>query len=187
MGCLAGPVLVAIAVFEEGPPPFPGLDDSKKLSPSRRRQLYWKIFDEAVTIGLGFSTNEVVDQHGIREAWNRAASMAAEGLEHTPDKTYIDGHIEPRVAKVLGNSITMPKADSKIWQVSAASIVAKVIRDDWMSSLAKEYPGYGFEKHKGYGTELHRSAIMERGFSPLHRRSFCRKIRPHGFGGGAAE
>ena len=180
MGCLAGPVLVSITVFDDNFPPVGGLDDSKKLSADKRRSLFDPIFEAAQDIGLGFSDNKVIDEFGIREAWNRAIDMAVGQLHTYPERTYIDGSVTPRSAVKkkhrLGQVLVFPKADGKIWQVSAASIVAKVIRDDWMKELGIEHPNYDFKHHKGYGTKEHMKRITKFGMSCLHRKTFCRNI-----------
>ena len=166
VGCLAGPVLAAAVILKE---PIRGLDDSKKLSPDKRRALYQIIIKKASAIGLGIVDNHLIDKVNILKASHLAMRLAVEALKPKPDLLLIDGRFSLELPLP---QLAIVKGDSKSPSIAAASIVAKVIRDHLMDKLDKNYPQYGFTKHKGYGTALHRAQILKNGPSPLHRLSF---------------
>ena len=170
-GPLAGPVCAAAVIL----PPhadIPGLNDSKKLSDKRRRELYPVIKEQALAYGIGFASHEEIDEINILQATYLAMERAIAQLHMKPELLLIDGNR----AKDFGiPTQTVVKGDSLSASIAAASILAKVTRDDVMLELAKEYPDYGLEIHKGYGTIAHYAAIDEHGISPIHRKSFLKK------------
>lgn len=154
--------------------PIAGLADSKKLSKLQREKLAADIKISAQAYGLGWVDAAAVDSSGTTNAVKQAMAQALEGciamLGQSPDEIIIDGHINylPNIAGTLA----LIKADATVPAVSAASILAKVARDDYMAAMALQHPGYGFEKHVGYGTAVHQRALEHLGLCPLHRRSF---------------
>ena len=171
-GPLAGPVCAAAVIL----PPhieLPGLNDSKKLTDKRRRELYPMIKEAAVAYGIGFASHEEIDEINILQATYLAMERAIAQLRVSPDLLLIDGNR----AKDFGiPAQTVVKGDSLSASIAAASVLAKVTRDDLMLEAAKEYPQYGFEVHKGYGTKAHYEALTGFGISPIHRRSFLKKF-----------
>ena len=171
-GPLAGPVCAAAVIL----PPnleIPGLTDSKKLSDKRRRELYPVIMEQAVTYGIGFASHEEIDEINILQATFLAMERALAQLNVKPDLALIDGNRQ----KDFGLPVeTVVKGDSLSASIAAASVLAKVTRDDVMLVMAKEYPGYGFEVHKGYGTKAHYEALRNLGPCPIHRMSFLKKF-----------
>lgn len=181
-GPLAGPLVVgAVILPEEEKDWFLELKDSKKLSAKKREKLSELISKEAA-VGLGWVFSAELDEVGISEALNFAAKRAVKAVQslHRPfSQIVIDGKINFLADTPLANYVsTVVKADDLIREVSAASIVAKVARDNYMAKLAEKYPEYGFETHVGYGTAAHRKAINDYGICPEHRRSFepCRSL-----------
>lgn len=171
-GPLAGPVCAAAVIL----PPhveIDGLNDSKKLTDKRRRELFPIIKEQAVAYGIGFASHEEIDEINILQATYLAMERALAALSVKPELALIDGNR----AKDFGMPVeTVVKGDSRSASIAAASILAKVTRDDWMMEAAKEYPQYWFEVHKGYGTKAHYAALTEHGASPIHRKSFLRKF-----------
>jgi ribonuclease HII len=170
-GPLAGPVCAAAVIL----PPhadIPGLNDSKKLSDKRRRELFPVIKEQAIAYGIGLATHEEIDEINILQATYLAMERALNALSVKPELALIDGNR----AKDFGIPVeTVIKGDSRSASIAAASILAKVTRDDMMLQLAEEYPQYGFEIHKGYGTKAHYAALDEHGVSPIHRMTFLKK------------
>ena len=171
-GPLAGPVCAAACILPRGLE-IEGLKDSKKLTEKRRDALYDVIKEKAVSYGIAFATVEEIEELNILGATYLAMNRAIEQLLVTPDLALIDGN---RNAGIQVNSQPVVKGDSKCADIAAASILAKVTRDRYMLELDKEYPMYGFAKHKGYGTKDHYAAIREHGISPAHRPSFLKKM-----------
>ena len=171
-GPLAGPVCAAACILPRGLE-IEGLNDSKKLTEKRRDALYDVIKEKAVSYGIAFATVEEIEELNILGATYLAMNRAIEQLSVTPDLALIDGN---RNAGIQVNSQPVVKGDSKCADIAAASILAKVTRDRYMLELDKEYPMYGFAKHKGYGTKDHYAAIREHGMSPAHRPSFLKKM-----------
>lgn len=170
-GPLAGPVVAACAILPPGVL-IERINDSKKLSPAVREELFDEIKEKAVAYGIGIVDNETIDRINIYEATKRAMCLAVENMKTKPDYLIIDA-----VKLSLDiPQLAVPKADSNSISVAAASILAKVTRDRIMDELDKVYPDYGFAKHKGYGTKEHIEAIKEKGLCPIHRRSFTGKI-----------
>ena len=171
-GPLAGPVCAAAVIL----PPhleIPGLDDSKKLSDKRRRELMPVIKEQAIAYGIGFASHEEIDEINILQATFLAMERAIAQLQVKPEYALIDGNR----AKDFGLSVkTVVKGDSLSANIAAASVLAKVTRDMLMEEAALEYPGYGFEIHKGYGTRAHYDALRELGASKIHRMTFLKKF-----------
>lgn len=171
-GPLAGPVCAAAVIL---PPHFdlPGLNDSKKLTDKRRRELFPLIKDAAIAYGIGFASHEEVDSINILQATYLAMERAIAQLSISPEQLLIDGNR----AKDFGiPTRTVVKGDSLSASIAAASVLAKVSRDDLMLQAADEYPRYGFEIHKGYGTKAHYEALSSFGPSPIHRKTFLKKF-----------
>ncbi|MDY4221985.1 MAG: ribonuclease HII [Candidatus Faecousia sp.] len=171
-GPLAGPVYAAAVILPKHLH-IPGLNDSKKLSDKRRRELYPVICDQALAYGIGFATEQEIDEINILQATFLAMERAMAQLKIRPDLALIDGNRQ----KDFGLPVkTIVKGDSRSANIAAASVLAKVSRDDWMISMAEKYPEYGFEIHKGYGTRAHYQALEAYGPSPIHRMSFLKKF-----------
>ena len=177
-GPYAGPLVIGaciLSVDRAANPWIEELNDSKKLSEKKREELY-KIIKERATSATGWVTSAELDEIGMSEALRLATRRAVEKIraEKVPfTEIIIDGISNFLVGTTLEKYVTtMKKADFLIKEVSAASIVAKVERDNYMKELAKKYPGYGFEKHVGYGTAAHQKAMETLGLTPEHRRSF---------------
>lgn len=171
-GPLAGPVCAA-AVILPANLEIPGLTDSKKLTDKRRRELFPLIKEKAISYGIGFASEREIDEINILQATFLAMERALAQLEVRPELALIDGNRE----KDFGIPVkTVVKGDSLSANIAAASILAKVTRDDVMLALAEDYPQYGFEIHKGYGTKAHYEALREYGASPVHRSTFLRKF-----------
>jgi ribonuclease HII len=171
-GPLAGPVCAAAVIL----PPnveIPGLNDSKKLSDKKRRELYPVIKEMAVAYGLAFADHSEIDEINILQATYLAMERAIAQLSVKPELALIDGNR----AKDFGIPVeTVVHGDSLSASIAAASILAKVTRDDYMMEMAQKYPGYDFEIHKGYGTKAHYAALTKLGACPIHRMSFLKKF-----------
>jgi ribonuclease HII len=175
-GPLAGPVVAAAVILPKGLE-IPGLNDSKKLSDKRRRDLYPIIMEQAISYGIGLATHEEIDEINILQATFLAMERALAQLKVKPDLALIDGNRQ----KDFGIPVeTVVKGDSLSASIAAASVLAKVTRDDMMLALAEEYPGYAFEIHKGYGTKAHYEALRNLGPSSIHRMSFLKKFYGNG-------
>ena len=174
-GPLAGPVCAAAVIL----PPhlrIPGLNDSKKLSDKRRRELFPMICDQALAYGIAFATEQEIDEINILHATFLAMERALAQLKIRPDLVLIDGNRQ----KDFGLPVkTVVKGDSLSANIAAASVLAKVTRDDLMIRQATEFPEYGFEIHKGYGTRAHYAALEQYGPSPIHRMTFLKKFYEH--------
>lgn len=167
-GPWAGPVFAAFVVLPEDCP-IEGLDDSKKLSRKKRRELFREIKENAIAFGIGTASAEEIDQINILEATRLAFQRAMDNLNCLPDYVLLDfiklPWLElPHQAFAKGESLSA--------SVAAASIVAKEARDIHMEELANEFPGYGFERHMGYGTAIHQEALQKLGPCTIHRKSF---------------
>lgn len=171
-GPLAGPVCAAAVILPKGLV-IPGLNDSKKLSDKRRRELFPIIQQEAVSFGIAFASQEEIDEINILQATFLAMRRAMEQLNPQPEFALIDGNRETDFGVPCK---TVIKGDSLSANIAAASVLAKVTRDNWMMEAAEKYPGYGFEIHKGYGTKAHYAALKKLGPCPIHRRSFLKKL-----------
>ena len=171
-GPLAGPVCAA-AVILPAHLDLPGLTDSKKLTDKHRRELFPLIKEQAIAYGIGLASEQEIDEINILQATFLAMERALAQLSIRPELALIDGNRE----KDFGIPVkTVVKGDSLSANIAAASILAKVTRDDMMLELAKQYPEYGFDIHKGYGTKAHYEALRTHGASPVHRNSFLRKF-----------
>ena len=171
-GPLAGPVCAAAVILQDHHQ-IPGLNDSKKLTDKKRRELFPLIKEQAIAYGIGLASHQEIDEINILQATYLAMERALAQLSVKPDLALIDGNR----AKDFGLPVrTVVKGDSLSASIAAASILAKVTRDDLMVEMAAEYPGYGFEIHKGYGTKAHYEALRNQGASPIHRMSFLKKF-----------
>ena len=171
-GPLAGPVCAAAVILPKGLE-LPGLNDSKKLTDKKRRELFPIIKEQAIAYGIGFASHEEIDEINILQATYLAMERALQQLEGKADFAIIDGNR----AKDFGIPVrTVIKGDSLSASIAAASVLAKVSRDDIMLEMAEKYPEYGFEVHKGYGTKAHYEALRAHGHSPNHRMSFLMKF-----------
>ncbi len=171
-GPLAGPVCAAAVIL---PPELviPGLNDSKKLTDKKRRELYDVITAEAVSYGIAFASEKEIDEINILQATFLAMARAMEKLTPQPELALIDGNR----ARDFGLPVrTIVKGDSLSASIAAASILAKVTRDRLMEQYDEAYPQYGFAVHKGYGTKRHYEALREFGPSPIHRMTFLKKF-----------
>lgn len=168
-GPLAGPVVAAAVVF----PPYLqetfGIQDSKRLSAKKRSKIFTIIYDKALAVGVGIVEHDVIDQVNILNATLQAMKQALAAITFPLDYVLIDGNIAP---KIVWPCQTIVKGDSLSLSIAAASIIAKVTRDDLMMQWHEKYPVYNFARHKGYPTRFHIEAIRRHGLSPIHRRSF---------------
>jgi ribonuclease HII len=167
-GPLVGAVVTA-AVILDPKRPVVGLADSKKLSEKRRLSLYDEIIDKALSWSLGRAEPEEIDQLNILHATMLAMQRAVAGLHIVPDYVLIDGNRCPKLAMP---SLAVVKGDSRVAEISAASVLAKVTRDREMTELDLSFPGYGFAQHKGYPTAFHLERLAALGATEYHRRSF---------------
>lgn len=167
-GPLAGPVVTAAVIIDHN---FDLLEvnDSKKLSPEKRLQLYPKILSEAVSVGIGVKSAAVIDQINIYEADRQAMAQAVKALDVKPDALLVDAMNVP----IDIPQIELIRGDAKSNSIAAASIVAKVFRDKLMDDYDKIYPQYGFPRNAGYGTKEHVEALKKYGPTPIHRKTFA--------------
>lgn len=171
-GPLAGPVCAAAVILPRDLE-IEGLNDSKKLSDKRRRVLFDEITAQAVTYGIAFAIEQEIDEINILQATFLAMRRALAQLSIQPSIALIDGNRETDFGLPVR---TIVKGDSLSANIAAASILAKVTRDDFMLEQAKLYPEYGFDIHKGYGTKAHYEALRKYGPCPIHRRTFLKKF-----------
>ena len=171
-GPLAGPVCAAAVILPEHLQ-IPGLTDSKKLTDKKRRELFPVIQQQAIAYGIGLASEAEIDEINILQATFLAMRRALEQLTVRPEIALIDGNRETDFGLPVK---TVVKGDSLSANIAAASVLAKVTRDNIMVELAQQYPEYGFEIHKGYGTKAHYEALRTYGPSPIHRRSFLKKF-----------
>ena len=171
-GPLAGPFCAAAVILPRDLE-IPGLTDSKKLTDKKRRELFPIIKEQAIAYGIGFASEQEIDEINILQATFLAMQRAIDQLEGKADLALIDGNRQ----KDFGlPAVTVVKGDSLSASIAAASVLAKVTRDDLMLEMAETYPDYGFEIHKGYGTKAHYEALRKYGASPIHRQSFLKKF-----------
>ena len=171
-GPLAGPVCAA-AVILPASIEIPGLNDSKKLSDKQRRALYPIIKEKAIAYGIAFASETEIDEINILQATYKAMQRAVEQLQVKPELLLIDGNRKPEFDVPAE---TVVHGDSLSASIAAASVLAKVTRDDYMLEQAEKYPEYGFEVHKGYGTKAHYAALEAHGHCPIHRMTFLKKF-----------
>ena len=171
VGPLAGPVVAAAVIFPADAVDLlpQGVRDSKTLSAKVRERLNQEIRQRAVGVGIGLVEVEEIDRINIYQAGLKAMRLALAQLPQPPEQALIDGRTLPDLPYP---QTTFVKGDRDVYSIAAASIVAKVHRDQLMVSLHEKYPQYGFAKHMGYGTVAHRAALREFGPCPVHRRSF---------------
>lgn len=171
-GPLAGPVCAA-AVILPANIEIPGLDDSKKLTDKRRRELMPVIKEKALAYSIAFADHQEIDEINILQATFLAMERAIEQLSVRPELALIDGNRQ----KDFGLPVqTVVHGDSLSASIAAASVLAKVTRDDYMLEMAAQYPQYAFDVHKGYGTKAHYAALTEHGPCPIHRMTFLKKF-----------
>lgn len=171
-GPLAGPVCAAAVILPKNLE-IPGLNDSKKLSDKRRRELFPIIKEQAIAYGIAMVDHCTIDEINILQATYLAMKRAIEQLSVKPELALVDGNR----SSDFGVSVeTVVHGDSLSASIAAASVLAKVTRDDYMLEMAEIYPGYGFEIHKGYGTKVHYEALRQLGASPIHRMTFLKKF-----------
>ena len=166
-GPLAGPVVAAAVILPKNCK-IPGLNDSKKIPKSKHQAIYQAVLDQAISVGIGVKDNHVIDQVNIYEATKLAMLEAIHELDPQPQHLLID-------AMKLDLPISQTpiiKGDANSLSIAAASIVAKVTRDQMMAVYDQEYPGYDFAQNAGYGTTKHLEGLEKQGVSPIHRRSF---------------
>lgn len=167
-GAVAGPLTVCAVVLDPSRPIW-GINDSKQLTPAKRKELSEKIREEALAFNIAHIEPNMIDSLGMSACLRTAFSQAVSGLSIDPDCVLVDGnplHIHPREKSVV-------KGDATYAAIAAASIVAKVERDEFMVELSRSWPAYGFDSCKGYASAEHIAAIRETGLSPVHRASFC--------------
>lgn len=167
-GPLCGPVIAAAVILDPARP-IEGLNDSKKLSEKRREALFGIICRDALAWSLGRADVAEIDELNILHATMLAMQRAVAGLSVTPGLAYIDGN---RCPALSCRAEAIVKGDSRVPEIAAASIIAKVTRDREMLIMDGEWPGYGIASHKGYPTRVHLEALRKLGPAPVHRRSF---------------
>ncbi|WP_436840212.1 ribonuclease HII [Vibrio hepatarius] len=167
-GPLVGDVVTAAVILDPNQP-IEGLNDSKKLTEKKRLALFSEILDKSLAWGVGRCSHEEIDEHNILNATMIAMQRAIESLNVIPDLALIDGN---RIPPLTMDAQAVVKGDMRVAEISAASIIAKVIRDQEMEELDKLHPEFGFAKHKGYPTKAHFEAIDKYGVIEQHRRSF---------------
>lgn len=169
-GCWAGPLLAGAVILDATKPLPANLRDSKKLSKLQREKLAEWIKAESTDYGLGWVSAEEVDALGLTEAVRLAMQRAVGEIQASCDQIIIDGHFN--FLEHDSRTVALIKADDSVPAVSAASIIAKVARDQYMAELALDFPEYGFDKHVGYGTAAHLLALQSHGVTNLHRKSY---------------
>ena len=172
-GPLAGPVVVASVILPENSM-IEGVNDSKKISESKREKLYDIILEEAISYGIGIIYQDEIDEINILQATKKGLHEAVANMDVKPNVILVDALTGIDTLGIPYKSII--KGDAKSYSIGAASIIAKVTRDRIMREWDKIYPEYGFAGHKGYGTAKHIEAIKEYGLTPIHRRSFCKNF-----------
>lgn len=171
-GPLAGPVFAAAVILPGGLEDI-GLNDSKKLTEKKRDILFDIIKEKAIAYGIGSASEKEIDEINILNATFLAMKRAVEALGITPDLALVDGNRKPKTGIP---EETLIKGDAKCISIAAASVLAKVSRDRYLTALDKQYPEYQFAKHKGYPTALHYEMIKKYGISPVHRLSFLKNL-----------
>ncbi len=167
-GAWAGPVVAAAVIFKKDVV-IAGVDDSKKLSPQKREELFGQITKQCLSYGIGIIGSNVIDGINILEATKKAMLLAVAQLLPQPNLLLIDGNSEIETAIPQK---TIIDGDALSHSIAAASIIAKVTRDRLMVEFARQFPEYGFEKHKGYGTRAHQEALKRHGVLEIHRKSY---------------
>lgn len=166
-GPLAGPVVAAAVILPENCK-IPGLNDSKKIPKSKHQAIYQAVLDQALSVGIGVKDNQVIDQVNIYEATKLAMLEAIQELDQQPQHLLIDAmKLDLPISQT-----SIIKGDANSLSIAAASVVAKVTRDQMMAAYDQEYPGYDFGQNAGYGTTKHLEGLEKHGVTPIHRRSF---------------
>ena len=166
-GPLAGPVVAAAVILPKNCK-IPGLNDSKKIPKSKHQAIYQAVLDQALSVGIGVKDNQVIDQVNIYEATKLAMLEAIQELDQQPQHLLIDAmKLDLPISQT-----SIIKGDANSLSIAAASIVAKVTRDQMMTAYDQEYPGYDFGQNAGYGTTKHLEGLEKHGVTPIHRRSF---------------
>jgi ribonuclease HII len=173
-GALAGPVVAAAVVLPKGVE-IPGINDSKKLTPAKRNELFDLILEKALSVGIGSGDHLLIDRVNILQATLVAMKEAVLGISPPPDYLLIDGISKIPISI---HQRTIKKGDSASISIAAASIIAKVTRDRLMVGFDRDYPGYGFAEHKGYGCAAHMAAVARLGPTSIHRKTF-RGVKEH--------
>lgn len=168
-GPLAGPVVAAAVIFPKDLI-IPYVNDSKKLTESKREELYNLIACESISFGIGSVDNKEIDEINILQATFKAMRKAVSSLTIKPDIILVDGN--KKIPDLSIKQVPIVKGDAKSFSIAAASIVAKVLRDRYMKEMDAVYPMYDFSSNKGYGSKIHKLGIKNFGLSPLHRKSF---------------
>ena len=170
-GPLAGPVYAAACIF----PSFEidGINDSKKVSPKKREKIFKEIKSKNIKYAIGISTEKEIDKINILNATHLAMKRALKNLNIIPDLILVDGNSSPNFGITSKNII---KGDQISYSIAMASIIAKVLRDEFMIKINEIYPQYEFDKNKGYGTKFHVESLKKYGFCEIHRKSFLTKI-----------
>ncbi|MBM9545653.1 ribonuclease HII [Leptospira sp. 201903074] len=190
-GTLAGPVSIGCVSFTlttlekiRNGEILKGLRDSKKIPEPKRLELRKEILIHASYARVSFVSAAFIDRFNINQAifYGMNRSLPTGSHELGEKKLYLlaDGNYKLKITKPIEGYLSLPKGDDLIPSISAASILAKTYRDEYMERMDLKYPGYGFAKHKGYGTEEHRNALLKFGISPIHRLSFCKFLRREG-------
>jgi ribonuclease HII len=177
-GPLAGPVVAAMVIldrtFVDDPEALEALKeikDSKKISPAKRKRIFKEIKEHCPRMGVGISANDTIDRMNILQASFLAMKKAINDIQDKPDMILLDGKF--RIPNCSFDQKTVIDGDAKVFSIAAASIIAKVTRDEIMEKYHERYPEYGFDRHKGYGTKQHMEAIRQYGPCQIHRRSFA--------------
>ena len=168
-GPLAGPVVAACVILPETITGLEGIHDSKKLTPVKRRDLFMRLHERALGIGVGIVDSHTIDRINILQATFLAMQRAYEGMDPKPDYLLVDGNCRPGWIQA---GETIVQGDAHSLSIGAASIIAKVTRDRIMEDYGYLYPQWSFGRHKGYGTADHMAAIQKHGICELHRRTF---------------
>jgi ribonuclease HII len=179
-GAIFGPVVAGAVILDPGKVydyAIKGVNDSKKLTPKKRHELAGYIYMTALAYSIGWCWNDEIDERNILEATKRAMKMAVKGLQISPDYVLIDG-MEPNFLNTEGQGII--KGDNTSLSIAAASIIAKVFRDETITAFAQFFPGYCFPQNKGYPTRDHINAVAIKGFTEFHRKSFKIKENRNG-------
>ncbi len=174
-GPLIGPVVAAAVVLDEETDYY-GINDSKKLTPDQRQIFYDKIIQNALGYGIGMASHDEIDEINILNATKLAMKRAIEALQKSvsPECLLIDAL---KLDEVPIEQVSIIKGDAKSASIAAASIVAKVTRDELMQTLHQAYPNYGFDTNMGYGTDLHYEGLRKYGITPFHRKSFLKNFK----------
>ena len=174
-GPLAGPVVAAAVIFPAGLAGLP-VNDCKLLTAEKREHLFGRIFEKALTVATGFASHVEIDQFNIHQASFLAMRRAVEKLKVLPEIVLVDGKFQ--IPKLTFPQKAIVKGDRLSASVAAASIVAKVTRDRMMEALDAQYPGWNLSQNKGYPTPQHKAAVVKKGISEIHRKTFCDHITP---------